>query len=79
MSRENLETLAGFDIPNTDTFVERSAHNQVGLKVEGTAKDIVGMAGEGLDALAGGEFPYLNGFVIGRRTKKLGVGGPRDV
>jgi hypothetical protein len=74
-----LETFSGPDIPNPDTLIKRSGHDQVGLRVEVTAEDVVAVTFQRLEALAGTELPDFEGLVVGCAHQKPRVAGPGDV
>lgn len=78
---DDPEALSGLDLPNPDGLVERAGDDEVGLGVEVGAENDVGVAAEGLDALAcwGACVPDAEGAVVGGGADVVGVGGPGKV
>ena len=79
MSRQGLETLARPHVPDSDALVEASRHDEVRLRVEVAAKDVVAVALQRFEAFAGTQFPDFQSFVIGCADEKSGVAGPSDI
>lgn len=78
---DSVEALPGLDLPNTHRFVEGAGDDEVGLGIEIDAEDAVGVAAEGLDALAGGGagVPDTEGPIVGGGADVVGVGRPGKV
>lgn len=79
MSRKRLQTLGRFDVPNADRLVERTGNDEIRLRVEVAAEDVVGMSLQGLHTFAGGQLPNLECLVVGGGDEKTRIAGPRHV
>ena len=72
VGRQGLEALAGADVPDADALVERARDDQVGLRVEVAAEDVVAVAFERLEALVAGVQQQKNWIDwVGKFRKKI--------
>ena len=79
MSRQRLETFPRSDVPDSDALVEASGHDEVRLRVEVAAKDVVAVTLQRLEAFAGTQLPYLERFVVGGADEESGIAGPSHI
>ena len=79
MGRQSLETFARPHIPDPHTLVKTPRHHEVGLRVEITAKCIVGVALQGLEALPARQLPDLQSLVVAGGDQEPRVRAPGHV
>ena len=79
MAFHDMDTLPRLHLPNPNGLIEGSGDDEVSLVIEVNAEDGVGVAAEGLDALARGAVPYADGAVVGGGADVTRVRGPGKV
>lgn len=79
MGRKSLEALAGLDIPDSHTFIKRSRNNEVRLRVEVAAEDVIAVALESLEALPTAHFPDLQCLVVRGTDQQPAVCRPCNI
>lgn len=67
MCRQDLEALAGLDIPDPDSLVESPRDDHIGLRVEIHAEGEVSVTVKSLDEGPRGDVPQPEGLVVGCR------------
>lgn len=79
MRRQRLQALSCPDVPDAHRLVEAAGHDEIALRVEVAAEDVIAVALERLEALAAAELPDLQGFVVAGGDQESAVAAPRDV
>ena len=64
MSWQSLETFSRSDVPDSHALVEASGHDEVRLRVEVAAEDVVAVTFQSLEAFAGTQLPDFESFVV---------------
>jgi len=79
MGGQRLQTLGRLHVPDADGLVEGSGNNEIRLRIEVAAEDVIGMSLQGLHAFSGGQLPDLERLIVGGGDEQTGVAGPGDV
>ena len=66
MGRQGLQAFARPDVPDSHRFIETARDNQVALRVEVAAKDVVAVSLECLQQLSMVQFPDLERLIVTR-------------
>lgn len=70
MSGQDLQTLARFDVPDSNGLIERAGDDHVGLGIKVDAENVIGMSMKGLDEGSSGHVPEPEGLVVGGRDQQ---------
>lgn len=76
VSRKDVQRLAHANVEYANGFIKRTRNDEITLRVEVNAENIVGMTAQGLNAFARVDIVNADGAVVGSRAEILAVRGP---
>lgn len=79
MSRQGLQTLARSHVPDPHRLVEAARHDEIALRIEVAAEDVIAVAFESLQAFAAAQLPNLQRFVVAGGDEEATVAAPRHI
>lgn len=79
MCRQCLQALASSNIPNSHRLVERARHDEITLRIEVAAEDVVAVSFKRFQTFSATQLPYFERFIVAGCDEQSTIAAPCDI